>query len=227
MKTGGQICFVSTLWSIWLARNDCVFNNVKISPSKMDFIIKHRAYSWSLAANLVSKGHDQIWNCYPMQSYLIHNKRLKRDLVDYWLSLSDLLCFTDGAWKLNQNNTVEAGIGGFIMNKNHQVIFIFSGPSLQVNAYETEKEALSFLLSQIEVSSHATASFTFLLDSTLVVNQINKQKRTTPVQDFCIKVKNDLLHCSNFISIPRSVNSEADSLAKQGSQRMNFLAGWI
>lgn len=37
---------VDTLWSIWLARNDLVFNNVRTSSSSIEFLIKYRSFCW-------------------------------------------------------------------------------------------------------------------------------------------------------------------------------------
>lgn len=40
---GFNTCFGATIWTIWLLRNDCVFNNIKIEPNTMRNIIKERA----------------------------------------------------------------------------------------------------------------------------------------------------------------------------------------
>lgn len=101
------------------------------------------------------------------------------------------------------------------MNRQKQIIFIFSGPSKKGNAYGTEKEALSFLLAHIENSKYAKAHFTFLIDATSLVHQINKQEGDINSLEQ-LQVQETVLHNSNFVSIPRNLNTEADWLAKQG-----------
>lgn len=205
----------SLLWSIWLARNDCHFNNVKITYSNLAFIIKHRAYRWSVAAKLVSTGQENAWSCYPWQALTTHDKLLKKNLIDYWFSISDFICFTDGAWKVNQQQAREAGIGGFIMNKQKQIIFIFSGPSDQGSAHETEKEAFLFLMAHIENSNYAKAHFTFFIDAISLVHQINKQRGVKTTHDQ-LKIQENVLHNSNFVSMP-SKESIVQNYCQAGS----------
>lgn len=71
----GGIYASALLWTVWLARNDNIYNNSRISVNNLEFLIKHRAYIWSKAANLVPHNHESIWCLNPHQSFLIKRKK--------------------------------------------------------------------------------------------------------------------------------------------------------
>lgn len=52
-----------------------------------------------------------------MQAFDMHHRWSKTEVIDYWFFNSDYVCFTNGAWRINKENVMEAGIGGFILNK--------------------------------------------------------------------------------------------------------------
>ncbi|KAL1811184.1 hypothetical protein ACET3Z_021249 [Daucus carota] len=60
-------------------------------------------------------------------------------------SVQDLAGFIDGSFK-NQGQTLKAGIGCIIYNKNNDAIFTFSGPITAVSSFNSECQALSFML---------------------------------------------------------------------------------
>ncbi|KAL1831143.1 hypothetical protein ACET3Z_000794 [Daucus carota] len=66
---------------------------------------------------------------------------LYQDLV-WWNA--EFQAYTDGSWKIINSTTV-AGIGGFITDKDQNLIFIFAGPSLAPSPREAEREAILFV----------------------------------------------------------------------------------
>lgn len=222
-----MICLASLLWSLWLARNECAFNKVKISQHNLHFIIKHRTYAWSVATNLVQENQENIWECHPLQTFRVCRSDTKRAILNSTFAISDFLCFSDGSWKDFQNNGAKAGIGGYILNKDNRVISIFSGPSIKESVFDTECEALLFIIDNIRRSSYRNAKFIFLVDSLQIVQEISKIKGGK-----CFLLKNNpidtfMAYNNNFIHIPRELNSAADSLAKQGKSRNKMYSGWM
>lgn len=115
---------------------------------------------------------------------------------------------------------------GFILNKNRRVVYIFSGPSSQITAKDTEWEAISFLTSQIESSASRNDHFTFLSDSMEAMCRFNNLKRN-PISSSCVPLIDvNILRNSNFVHIRREMNSEADWLAIQGRTKKKMISGW-
>lgn len=122
---GGLVCLASLLWSLWLARNECVFKNVSINQLNLHFIIKHRAYTWSKVAQLIHSNQENIWDC-KRSSNTRHGQREK-----YYNRHSQCQTYYASQMVLGKDCKATIGIGGFILNKYRRVIFIFSGPSTQ------------------------------------------------------------------------------------------------
>ena len=101
-KEGGGICLASMLWSIWLARNDFVFNKSRISGRNLELIIKYRAFTWAQVSNLIAPGMENIWNLDPRACINLHGRQELKLLMSHWFSLYPLLGFIDGSYIKNQ-----------------------------------------------------------------------------------------------------------------------------
>lgn len=146
---GSNICIAATIWTIWLSRNECIFNNVKPKRNALQIIIKSRAWAWSLATGLILESQKNLWIISPIQAYKNHTRALLLQMVNKWFGSYKFMGFIDGSWKRNGNGIVQTGIWGYIINRMGSVCYIFSGPSKGSNPFEVELEALDFLCKSI------------------------------------------------------------------------------
>lgn len=214
------------LWTIWIIRNDLVFNNRRANLNQLEFLIKHRAYMWSKASDLVSSNQEAIWNIWPHQSFKMHRLSRINNLIKYWSSISDLLGFIDGAYKLLNNNNSSSGIGGFLMNKSSKVIFLFANPTQCSNAQDAEFQALVFLLKAVQSSSYSHKTLTIFSDSTNLIKLVMDFKKGSAINMDLDQVSEVMDH-THIVHISRDLNKEADQLAKQGLNRPSPVSGWF
>lgn len=65
LKIGWSIAMISTLWSLWLSRNEAVFKGEFLSVDHVIIMSKFRAKSWCEDIGLVMAEDDCIWNINP------------------------------------------------------------------------------------------------------------------------------------------------------------------
>lgn len=224
-RIGGGICFAAALWSIWLERNANMFRGYKIKHSNLKFIVKHRAYIWSLAANLIPKNQENIWAIYPKQAFCLKKNWDLRNLKSYWFSISDYLGFVDGSWTHIQNGQYTAGIGGFLVNKTGSAVLVFSGPTNQTSSLESEKEALRFLIKEIVKKNLDFSHITIFSDSRPTIEYINNSNFGKSLDIFSPEDNLVISKCF-FEHISRELNQVADNLAKEGAKRLVQILGW-
>lgn len=228
-RIGGGICVTAVLWSIWLIRNECVFHKVKIQEDRLQLVIKHRAHTWSVQNRLISPNLENIWTHYPRQAFTLQRKWAVKVLLEYWFKATNLVGFVDGSLKkIGLGHTI-SGIGGYIINKQGSVLFIFSGPSQKTTCYDVEFEALNLLVDNFIQQNLRDRQLTVFTDSSNLVHNINQRKEVT---DGDRLGDEDLYHkCYtnniNVININRDHNVEADRLAKEGAARLKLLSSWI
>ena len=125
--------------------------------------------------------------------------------------------FIDGSFQDHNNLSSCGGVGGFIMNTDIRVVFIFQGPSAKQSSYDIELEAMMIQPSCI-----------VLTDSTILVNNILKFKcGSVWSQDFSCLNSNELVHKISLAYISRHLDESADWLSNQGAKRAKILAAWI
>lgn len=89
----------SVLWTIWLARNDKVFNNVTLSRSSLHYLIFLRSFKWALANGWVLECKMDSWKIH-LQGTIESHMHFRRSC--FWkkqFESYDLMAIVDGAWK--------------------------------------------------------------------------------------------------------------------------------
>lgn len=124
----GSICLAAMFWSIWVARNELVFRNSRISSSNLESVIKYRAFTWARAANLVSLDLQKGWAISPSTSTYMQARKDFLASVAKWSAVYNYLGFIDGAYLKKSSGQLLAGVGGFLINSNRSCQLIFSGP---------------------------------------------------------------------------------------------------
>lgn len=145
----------------------------------------------------------------------LHEKGTVNSILDYWFDVADFTGFVDGSWNRN-DKTHKAGMGGFLLDRNRKVRFIFSGPIHSNSAFDTELEALHHLLKAFRVSPLGSLKLTVLMDSLSIVQHFKKYRLN------CLQFTNHWVHNVLVSHIRRNNNSTADTLAKEGSARDKF-----
>lgn len=214
----------ATIWVIWLGRNERIFRKIKTSVSSMVKLIKLRAFEWGVAANLIPLSSFQLWSQNPSLN-ASQFTLLKRDELFLHLAKSfDFIGFTDGSF-----SPTKSGVGGVLLDHTGKMVYLFAGPSSMKSSILSEFEA--FLLACRVLSNHWQKSKAVICsDSSSLVTQF-------------LRYKSGLLQSGNLIldfslygidfsniwatHIDRSLNREADFLAKTGASRTSLVAGKI
>lgn len=225
---GGGTCLISMIWTIWLARNECIFNNTRMEKHVLENLVRIRAWEWSLSNKQITKDFKTQWEVSPILAYKKHDFWIIHKLIDKWREDHDFICFVDGSWK-NGKHGCKSGIGGFIMDKEKKVIYTFSGPVDKCVGWEVEFRAFHHVCIAIRDKVSPLASYCIATDSELLRDNFRKYRGNLLHLD----INNQYLHdidCMvniNIVLIKRIQNGVADKLAKEGADRSNILSGWV
>lgn len=224
----GGLCLAALLWSLWLARNDLVFNNNRTSRDALQLLIKFRAYSWAKANNLVSPNVENLWVLDPGQCAILKKQSVLKSLMDRWFSVYPFLGFIDGSYLKKGPLQCSGGIGGFLIDKRCKVKLLFSGPVEVTSGFEAELAALLLMLYHLSIHNLGSKPILVFSDSCKLVYTFLKYKsgnywdrRLQPFDS------SELIHNISLLSIPRYLNSSADWLSKQGAKREKMVAAWF
>ncbi|KAK1364861.1 hypothetical protein POM88_040422 [Heracleum sosnowskyi] len=117
MKEIWKTTLCACIWTIWLERNQRVFEHKESSVDNVMFWIKHRSAQWCLAAGFLVSETLNWWTVNPM-GCITRSRVLKtRELLN---SGSVLSGFIDGSWKLDSNWEIVAGIGDLILDQERK-----------------------------------------------------------------------------------------------------------
>ena len=150
----------------------------------------------------------------------VHQKRRIKRLLDHWFCMMDYIGFIDASWKL-KNESILAGIGGFLVSKDGDIKFIFSGPAVQASVFDTELEALHFLLNSYRQSDVKHNKLAVFSDSSKLVHHFNACK----LSDFGLLSK--WITKVRLVFVERSINYIADQLSKEGKDGNYMLSSWF
>lgn len=113
--------FVSAaLWTIWIVKNGCTFQNERKNSSELEFMLKHAAYRWIKSQGWIQKvtiGLENIWLHSPINFLKIQSINRKDELLKILYHNYDLIGFTDGSWSNLVHGGKKGGIGGVLCNK--------------------------------------------------------------------------------------------------------------
>lgn len=219
-----DICLASVFWSIWLARNDLIYKNSRISLACLEVAIKYRAYHWAKLTSLVSNNLESIWALAPGQAVKIQAKRHLGLLLDHWLNMYSYVGFIDGSF----SKTQQSGIGGILINSAKRVKLLFSGPTTTNSSYEAEVNALVVMIKHLDNNCSNVNRCILFSDSAEMAHNFLKFKRGS-YWDFPLSHLKDVSFVQhvNVIFISRHLNNTADWLAREGAKKSQFLAAWF
>lgn len=127
-----------TLWHIWKARNELIFQGSILNINTVILFIKRESFSMCLNGNMISLKEASLWFIYPaavMHSWLT---RMKSIFLANLFSDHRVVAFGDGSWNLQD---IEAGIRGLIIFKYFSLRYVFSGPIKVSNPFDTQLAA--------------------------------------------------------------------------------------
>ncbi|GMI67424.1 hypothetical protein HRI_000411700 [Hibiscus trionum] len=216
-------CVAAAFWSIWLARNEKLFQNKSIDSSDLLFISKMRALIWCKATKPDSKLDEIRWWENPMSSIL---SQIYKPPINPRDNVQDgcLIFNVDGAASPNL-----AGCGGVLCSKNGIIKAMFSGPAPPNGSDYSKIFAINTAL-HIFSEAGLTGSHPLVIesDSQVVINWILSAP-SRPWKWWQIFEEIDKLRCGmqvSFTHSPRIYNSMADHLAKMGLNRNSMFKSW-
>lgn len=212
------------LWSIWLRRNNLIFNNfLELVNSTVD-MVKFRSFKWSKAELNFPEEIYNLWQVNPLGATMLHSKHgLFQDLVRW---NAEFHAYTDGSWAF-LNSEHKAGIGGCIPDRNQNLLFIFSGPSMATSPREAERDAIFFAFKAFSSQRTVQGRLQIRTDCLTLVNDFQRQRAGNgKLHDHAAWV--ELINNPNIkvCFSPRDSLLSAHELAAQGVRRARILQAW-
>lgn len=112
----------STLWSIWLARNEKIFQNVRIKRKDLNHVIILRSFKWVVANGWLEESHVKEWYNNPQGIISTFSHKL---CLEFWkekIQENEFVAAMDGSW---YPSTGKGGIGGTIKDREKKLLFLF------------------------------------------------------------------------------------------------------
>lgn len=200
-----------TLWNIWKARNETIFQNKPFNKEVICFKSKRDVFGTILRLGLVAAKDDLLWNTDPLAALENHNISKKRAFILNLTKSCDNIAFKDGSWA----NHHSRGIGGFILSKDLHTKYLFPGPISRGTPLRVEIEACKHAWRILGV--HFSDSYSIYTDSKNLQEMASKsmqgdqdtRERFADIENLVLlfpKVK--------ICYIDRNWNNVADSLNK-------------
>lgn len=120
--------------------------------------------------------------------------------------------------------------GGYLKDKENNILFIFSGPLQVSTSLQAEVSAVLHLIRVLENSRFSKDDCVIYLDSEEVLQLVSKAKSGYEVDNClvepysCALIRKPNIH---FKHVSRRLNLGADDLAKQGKERKSLVQGWF
>ncbi|KAK1372726.1 hypothetical protein POM88_028919 [Heracleum sosnowskyi] len=216
-----EITWSATLWTIWLCRNQMLFQQVRIKQNELQFLITQRSQLWCQAAKLIDDGI--LWKSNPIGMVLSASNSKLNFLSNV---NAGLIGFIDGSWKILNENKTQGGIGGYLKDSKGNLIFVFSGPVDASSAFDCKYQAMCFLISKIVANHWRGKPCVIYSDSVELVEEVQKWKFSFE-QNEDESFKEFIIHSKlEFKKVDRVLNWEADNLARKGAARRKMHCSW-
>lgn len=135
--------------------------------------------------------------------------------------------FIDGSWKTTKDG-IRKGIGGFLMDQQHKVQYLFSGPLQNCSqGWEVELRALQYLCTSIKNRLGRDTSCCIATDCKSLHDDIHRSSANLRQVDSSteyLQFINSMIN-TKVLLIKRTLNGEVDKLAKNGAARISMLSG--
>lgn len=201
------------IWSVWLARNELVFNN---KAFEMNLV-------WDLHISRLAWWVKVGWKDCPYSTidFLQNFGEIRVQVNQKRIRKNEWSAPPIGVLKFNVDGSAlgapgRSGVGGVLKNSNRQVIGIFSKAIGELWAYEAEVKTI--LQALIFCQQHHLKHILIESDSTLAVGWVSKQANRpwrliqgNLIDALCVEID-----CLGIKHIFRESNSSADYLAKSG-----------
>lgn len=105
-----SITIAATNWSIWLARNEALFSNKKMSRQALEFLIFERITNWGKVSGVLSFASDPLWKVNPLGAIALISHKISSNFWDFKFQAFDLVCAVDGAWGISTSQQFKGGI---------------------------------------------------------------------------------------------------------------------
>ncbi|KAE8681632.1 hypothetical protein F3Y22_tig00111311pilonHSYRG00173 [Hibiscus syriacus] len=217
------VSFASTLWSLWLARNDVVFKSKSTNLKDLLVYVKMRAYAWCKALKVFSVLDEKRWWDWPGESAGICAQQRPKSVWKPPVS---------GQMKFNVDGSATnklAGCGGILRTAEGYVVAMLFGPVTEINSDFAELIAIKIALDVfVESCWCGKTGLIVESDSKVVLNWIqNALARPCRWGAIFQGIDVDAMKITEikFAFLPRSTNNMADYLAKMGSKRKVLFKG--
>ncbi|XP_057419024.1 uncharacterized protein LOC130713256 [Lotus japonicus] len=205
----------SLLWSIWLERNGSCFSNKEINLDNIWEMHLLRIGWWIKALNKR--------NLYSLEHFARDFTNIRLQPRQKKMRNASWSLLVDGTMKVNvdgasKGNPGTRGIGGILRNVRNEIKGFFSKNIGHGFAFEAEVVAIHEALSLCQ--QHLIHNIIIESDSSLAVGWVNcRRNRPWKLRGILnqIDILIPLVNCLEIRHIFREANSEADALAKRGS----------
>ena len=169
-----EIEFISTLWGIWIHRNEIIFKNTNLNPGRIMEIIKENI---SRAKTRRPERENQT------DKELEERARELQWIVGQRRSINVQTLVVDGAWKKNvKTNQWQAAIAW--KNLNNDPREEFAGKIFAISAEQTEAYAIMKALSDME---WRCTELIIKTDNQEIIRALNSPRETNKDIDNIIK----------------------------------------
>ena len=218
-KIAWQMVVSATLWTIWLLRNDLIFNNVRWSKDKVLRILRARTFKWLEVSDILIGGMENLSYVNPRGAIKVCQSRKISEFWSRWLSKYDKVAAVDGAMHKSSGCYVKAGIGGVIRSAEGLVEYMFSGPSRKQHIFEVELEACIHVLSTMSRAIENGCKILICSDSAETVKFLHGLKFESDDSNLVPHEIIQMLKVVDIKAVNKFFNLEADGLAKVGMNR--------
>lgn len=161
-----------------MSRNEFRFNHKVIPTNLLEELIKIRSFHWGVTVNKLRKDVESIWKVNPIGSILLSGKFETEDGVILWNT--NAVGYVDGSWKedklSNGNSLVSAGIGGYLVDSNKLVKYMFSGLTEAWCPLEAERNAVLHLYKVVKFSPFGKSKSIICTDNLSLVDKFKRER---------------------------------------------------